>query len=46
MYDKEKGLFDAFVKQQMSRRELIRATGKLGLGAAATGILLNQAHVR
>ena len=44
MYDKEKGLFDAFVKQQMSRRELIRATGKLGLGAAATGILLNQAQ--
>jgi hypothetical protein len=24
MYDKEKGLFDAFVKQQMSRRELIQ----------------------
>ena len=46
MFDKKQGLFDAFVKQQMSRRELIQATGKLGLGAAATGMLLNQAQTR
>ena len=46
MYDKTKDLFDAFVKSQMSRRELMRASAKLGLGAAATGVLLNQAQTR
>ena len=30
MYDKEKGLFDAFVAKKMSRRELLQATGKAG----------------
>ena len=44
MYDKEKGLFEAFVAKKMSRRELIQATGKLGLSATAAGVLLTQAQ--
>jgi len=35
MYDREKGLFEAFVKNKLSRRELLKTTGKLGLSAAA-----------
>jgi multiple sugar transport system substrate-binding protein len=46
MYEKEKQLFDAFVKQRMSRREQNQAAGKLGLSAAAAGFLLNQAQTR
>ena len=46
MYDKEKGLFEAFVAKKMSRRELIRATGKAGLSASAAGFLLTQAQTR
>ena len=44
MYDKEKGLFEAFVKNKLSRRELLRTTGKLGLSAGAAGLLLTQAQ--
>ena len=44
MYDKEKGLFEAFVKNKLSRRELLKTTGKLGLSAAAAGMLLTQAQ--
>ena len=44
MYDKERNLFQAFVAGKISRRELIASTGKLGLGAAATGLLLNEAQ--
>jgi multiple sugar transport system substrate-binding protein len=44
MYDKEKGLFEAFVAKKMSRRELIQATGKAGLSASAAGFLLTQAQ--
>jgi len=46
MYDKEKGLFEAFVAKKMSRRELIQATGKAGLSASAAGFLLTQAQTR
>ena len=31
MYDKEKGLFEAFVAGKMSRRELLATSGKLGV---------------
>ena len=40
MYDKEKGLFDAFVAKKLSRRELFKTTGKAGLSASAAGILM------
>ncbi len=46
MYDKEKGLFEAFVAKKMSRRELIQTTGKLGLSASAAGFLLTQAQTQ
>ena len=46
MYDKEKGLFEAFVAKKMSRRELIQSTGKLGLSASAAGVLLTQAQTQ
>eukprot|EP01030_Chromulinospumella_sphaerica_P029950 gene29950-30437_t len=46
MFDKEKGLFDAFVAKKMSRREMIQGAGKLGLSAAAAGMLLTQAQTR
>ena len=46
MYDNERALFQAFAAGKLSRRELIAATGKLGLGAAATGMLLNEAQTQ
>ena len=46
MYDKEKGLFEAFVAKKMSRRELIQSAGKAGLTASAAGFLLTQAQTR
>jgi len=46
MYDKEKGLFEAFVAGKMSRRELLRATGKLGLSASAAGMLISSAQTK
>ena len=44
MHDKERDLIRAFVAGRMDRRELLRGAGKLGLGAAAAGYLLNQAQ--
>ena len=46
MYDKEKGLFDAFVAKKLSRRELLKTTGKAGLSASAAGFLMTQAQTR
>jgi multiple sugar transport system substrate-binding protein len=46
MYEKEKGLFDAFVAGKLSRRELLSASAKLGLSAAAGGMLLTSAQSR
>ena len=46
MFDKEKGLFDAFVAKKMSRRELIQASAKAGLTASAAGFMLTQAQSR
>jgi len=43
MYDKEKDLFEAFKRSQMSRRELLDRAGKLGIGAAASTTLLGAA---
>ena len=39
MFEKEKGLFDAFVAKKISRREVINGAGKLGLTASAAGML-------
>jgi multiple sugar transport system substrate-binding protein len=46
MYEKEKRLFDAFVAGKLSRRELLSASAKLGISAAAGGMLLTQAQTR
>lgn len=46
MYEKEKGLFDAFVAGKLSRRELLAASAKLGISAAAGGMLLTGAQSR
>jgi multiple sugar transport system substrate-binding protein len=44
MQGKAKDLATAFVAGRLDRRELFRAMGKLGLGAAAMGYLVNQAQ--
>ena len=46
MFEKEKGLFDAFVAKKISRRELINGAGKLGLSASAAGMFLTQSQTR
>ena len=46
MFEKEKGLFDAFVAKKISRREVINGAGKLGLTASAAGMFLGQAQTR
>ncbi|OYX41676.1 MAG: ABC transporter substrate-binding protein [Rhodobacterales bacterium 32-67-9] len=46
MYDKEKGLIDAYMRGQMSRRSLIRGLGSLGVTAATAETLLNLAGTR
>ncbi len=46
MSEKEKALFEAFVAGKLIRRELLAATAKLGLSAAAGGMLLTQAQTR
>jgi multiple sugar transport system substrate-binding protein len=42
MKDKTTNLFSDYVAGKMSRRELIERFGKLGLGGAAAGMLLNR----
>jgi multiple sugar transport system substrate-binding protein len=46
MFDKEKGIFEAFVSGKMSRRELIQNTGKLGLSASAAGFMIAQSQTQ
>src|SRR5262245_28973488 len=46
MSEKEKALFEAFVAGKLSRRELLATSAKLGISAAASGILLTQAQSR
>ena len=43
MNDKTTNLFSDYVAGRMSRRELVTGAAKLGLGAAAAGMMLNQA---
>lgn len=42
MYDKEKGVIDAFLRGQMSRRDLIKRLSAAGLSASTAGVLLNM----
>lgn len=46
MYEKERDLASAFVRKQLGRRELLQRASQLGLGVAATGLLVNQAMTR
>jgi multiple sugar transport system substrate-binding protein len=46
MHEKPRDLFDAFVAGRVGRRELLRRTAALGLGAATAGTLLNAAQTR
>ncbi|MEL6234708.1 MAG: ABC transporter substrate-binding protein [Pseudomonadota bacterium] len=46
MYEKEKGLIDAYMRGQMSRRSLIRGLGAMGVTAATAGVLVNAAATR
>ncbi len=46
MSHKEKEIFEAFVAGKLNRRELLAAAGKLGIGAAAAGMMLNMAQTR
>jgi multiple sugar transport system substrate-binding protein len=43
MIDKTSNMFTDYVAGRMSRRELVTRAAKLGLGAAAAGMMLNQA---
>ena len=43
-YGKEKGLVDAFVRGQVSRRGLIRGLAAMGVSASAAGFLVNAAQ--
>jgi len=42
MYDKEKDVVDAFLRGQMSRRDLIKRLGAAGVSASTAGVLLNM----
>ena len=46
MNDKTTGLFSDYIAGRMSRRELMTRAGKLGLGAAATGMMLSRAQTQ
>ena len=42
MYEKEKGLIDAFLKGNVDRRGLIKGLGALGVSASMAGVLVNM----
>ena len=42
MSDRKKDLVQAYFDKKMSRRELFDRMAKLGVGAAATGVLMNS----
>jgi multiple sugar transport system substrate-binding protein len=46
MYEREKDLVDAFVRGGMSRRELMRRLGAMGMTAATAGVMVNAAATR
>ena len=46
MYDKENKLIDSFTAGKMSRRELFRGLGALGLSTSAAAVLVNASATR
>ncbi len=46
MFEKEKSLVDAFMRGRMSRRDLVRGLGALGVSAAGANALMNMASSR
>ncbi|TGS65862.1 extracellular solute-binding protein [Mesorhizobium sp. M3A.F.Ca.ET.174.01.1.1] len=46
MHEKEKDLIDAFLREQVDRRGLIKGLGAMGLAAGTAGILLNLGQTR
>ena len=46
MYDKEKGLIDAWMRGTVSRRSMIRGLGAMGMTAATASVLVNAAATR
>ncbi|MFV0491663.1 MAG: extracellular solute-binding protein [Pseudorhodobacter sp.] len=46
MYEKEKGLIDAYLRGQMSRRSLLRGLGAMGLSTATAGMMINASATR
>jgi multiple sugar transport system substrate-binding protein len=46
MHDKARDLAQAFARGALGRRELFRRMGRLGVGAAAAGYLMNEASTR
>ncbi len=46
MYERAKDAIDGFLTGRLGRRELVRRMAALGVGAAATGVLLNEAMTR
>lgn len=46
MNEKARDLVDGFLAGRLGRRELVRRLGAVGVGAAAGGVLLNQAMTR
>ena len=46
MYAKEKDLINSFVKGKVSRRDLLRGLGAMGVSAATAGLLVNAAATK
>lgn len=46
MYEKEKGLIDAYRRGSMSRRSLLQALGALGMTTATASVLVNAAATK
>jgi multiple sugar transport system substrate-binding protein len=46
MHDRARDLAEAFARGALGRRELFRRMGRLGVGAAAAGYLMNEASTR
>ena len=44
MYEKEKGLIDAYLRGTVSRRGLMKGFAALGVSTATAGVLLNLAQ--
>jgi len=46
MYDKENKLIDSYTAGRMSRRELFKGLGALGLSTSAAAVLVNASATR